>query len=103
MPVAHAYTGQHRGQKGHFKGFLARRIKQCCAGTRMASSQRPAVAQAEMSEEKWTVLGRTCGWNSRIAPNTCARPVGLSDAWQCRTPVLVHSTLGAPGSRDPPT
>ena len=44
-----------------------------CARTRMASSQRPAVAQAEMREEKWTVLGRTCGWNSRIAPNTCAQ------------------------------
>lgn len=30
--------------------------------TCMASSHRPAVAQAEMSDEKCTVLGRTAGW-----------------------------------------
>ncbi len=38
----------------------------------MASSQRPAVAHAEISEEKCTVLGRTAGWNLRIAAKTCA-------------------------------
>ena len=36
----------------------------------MASCQRPAAAQAEMSDEKCTVLGATAGWCARMAANT---------------------------------